>query len=238
MSQRCDRFERERLADTLDDHGRGSPDHGGPEELAAHLESCADCRADRLRYERIAHALADLGDGVQRRSDHVARVLTTAAADPSLRRAPPRLTRRAAQRIGPVLAVAAAIAVVWWLRRDRAPEAPRFAVEIVARGPRRLRSDPQWGDPQRGDRVRVTARPGAALWIYRNDRELLRACPRDCHRDGDRLVTELDLDSIGRYQIVWLSTDAVPPPTGNVERDIAAARAAGAVHELRDVDVQ
>ena len=76
------------------------------------------------------------------------------------------------------------------------------------------------------------------LWIYRNDRELLRACPRDCRRDGDRLLLEFDLDTIGHYQIVWLSTDRVPPPAGEVERDVAAARAAGAVHELRDVEVR
>lgn len=233
MSQRCGRFERERLADALDEHGRGSSDHGDPEPLAAHLESCADCRADRLRYERIAHALADLGGGVQRRSDHVDRVLAAAATNASLRRAPLQPTRRAVQRIAPLLAVAAAVAVVWWLRPDGAPGGPQFAVEIVARGSRTLR-----GDAQLGDRVRVTARPGAALWIYRNDRELLRVCPRDCRRDGDRLVTELDLDTIGHYRIVWLSTDGVPPPAGNVESDVAAARATGAVHELRDVEVQ
>jgi len=143
----------------------------------------------------------------------------------------PRRARRVGWWAGPALAFAAAVALVWWLRP--APATPRFAVEIVALGPRTQR-----GDAHLGDRLRVVARAGAAIWIYRNNRELLRVCPRDCRADGEQLRVELELDAIGRYQIVWLSSDRAPAPAGDVERDVAAARAAGAVHELRDVEVE
>jgi hypothetical protein len=122
-----------------------------------------------------------------------------------------------------------------------APTRPQLTIEIFARAeigleaprPRALR-----GDAHLGERMRITTDPGAAIWIFRNDRELLRVCPPDCRRDGDRLVAEIELDTIGRYQIVWLSTERVPVPSGDIERDIAAARAAGAKHELRDLEVQ
>ena len=228
MSERCDRFERERLADVLDEPHGGAGDAG----LAEHLDGCDDCRAARAGYERIARTLVDLGTGAERRSDHVARVLATAAAEAPSRAAPVRRARRVAWWAGPALAFAAAVALVWWLRRP-GPAAPRFALEIVARDELALR-----GDAHLGDHLRVTARPGAAIWIYRNDRELLRVCPRDCRAADGGMTVELELDAIGRYQVVWLSTDRAPLPAGDVERDVAAARATGAVHELRDIEVQ
>ena len=89
-----------------------------------------------------------------------------------------------------------------------------------------------------GVRVRVRARVGAAVWIYRNDHELLLQCPRACARDGEALAAERPLDEVARYQIVWLSTAAVPAPTGDLARDLAAATAAGATHELRELRVE
>jgi hypothetical protein len=138
---------------------------------------------------------------------------------------------------------------LWWLRRAE-PSRPQFAVEIYAPQPpvmgieagagmdidapkpRALRDEAHLGEV-----MLVTTDPGTAIWIYRNDRELLRVCPRDCGRDGDRLKAEIKLDTIGHYQIVWLSTERVPVPTGELEADVAAARAAGAKHELRDLEV-
>jgi hypothetical protein len=235
---RCDRFERERLADLLDDAAPAAD--GAAEDARTHVEGCDDCRAARARYQRIARAIAELGTGAQRRSDHVARVLASADGGPAQVAAihPFQRLRRLAPVVAP-LAIAAAVLLVWWLRRGPEPVAPQLAIEIVARGESTLRSGARPGsDARLGDRLRVTARAPAAIWIYRNDRELLRVCPRDCGRDGERLVTEVDLDAIGRYQIVWLSTDQVPLPVGDVERDVAAGRAAGAVHELHELDVR
>ena len=201
-------------------------------ELAAHLQTCATCLARRATYQRLLLAMRDVEVGAQRRPDHVARAL--AAARSQAASAPSMPTWRRPLRVAaPLLAVAAAVALGLWLRRDPPPAPPRFSVVVVAQGKTVLR-----GDAQLGELLRVTARAGAAIWIYRDDRALLLSCPRECRRQGDQLIGELVLDTIGRYQIVWLSTDRVPSPTGNLERDVAAARGVGAAHELRDLEVQ
>lgn len=214
----------------------------------AHVESCAECRAALADYRRLTGALAELAAGARRRPDHVARALAAAAATTTTATGDgaPTTTTGGAPRVGgsrrsvlvaaPLMALAAGIALVWWLRRGPAPQEapPRFAFEVVAQKGRPVLR----GDAQLGDILRVTAPAGSAAWIYRNDRELLLVCPRDCRREGARLTGEVALDAIGRYQLVWLSTDRIPPPTGELELDVASARAAGASHELRDLEVQ
>lgn len=218
MSAPCDRFEREHLAELLDLDSLDA-------EARAHLESCTVCRSRREAYERLARAMREIGATHERRADHVSRVL--AHVDAPRASSPWRWPRFAAPAIGLV----AAIALVWWLRRGEPP--PRFAVEVVGRTAVALR-----GDARLGERLRVQARTGAAVWVYRNDRELLLVCPRDCVRDGDTLVGEVGLDTVGRYQIVWLSSANGPLPGGELDRDVATAAAAGATHELRELLVE
>jgi hypothetical protein len=217
MSTPCDRLERAELAQLGEESA----------ELAAHLASCPSCASAGARYQRLTDALARLGDGAPRRTDHVARVLATAA--PSA--VPPRRWLRAGAAS---LALAAALALVWWLRRAAdAPPRVDIDIDIIAQAGPPLR-----GDAALHDRVEIAIARDAALWVYRNERELLLACPRDCRRDGARQLAALTLDQLGSYQVVWLSTAAVPPPAGELERDVAAARAAGARHELRELEVQ
>ncbi len=248
MSAPCDRFEREHLAELL------ALDALDP-EARAHLDRCADCGPRLAEYERIARAMREIGAAHQRRPDHLARLWARiderkriagwgprglrpwGGAEPRGIDAPPaRRPGRWPWLAAPALGLAAAVALIWWLRGgEPAPgePAPRFAVEVVSQHAVAVR-----GDARLGDRLRVRARAGAAVWIYRNDRELLLACPRDCARDGDALIGEVALDAIARYQIVWLSTASAPAPGGELERDVAAASAAGATHELREIVVE
>lgn len=225
----------------------------------AHLAGCEDCQAALAVYRRMTAAIGELSQGARRRDDHVARALATAAAAAEAKvekdkdeevaiRSPHQRWRRVAGAAALMAALAAAIALGWWLRRGAGPEelaggndggavdgaaGVRLAFEVVAKDGPALR-----GDAQLGDTLRVTAGAGMALWVYRNDRELLLVCPRDCRRQGQAWIGEVALDAVGAYQLVWLSTDAVPAPSGELERDVAAARAAGATHELRDLDVR
>jgi hypothetical protein len=214
VSAPCDRFEHEHLPDVL---VPGT-------EAAAHIESCAECRTHRDAYQRIALAMRDAGAGHVRRSDHLARLWARTDA-PSA-----KPSRRWPRFAAPAVGLAAAAALVWWLRAE---PPPRFAIEVVARTVVAIR-----GDARLGDRLRVRARVGAAVWIYRNDHELLLVCPRDCRHDGDAVMGEIVLDAIGRYQVVWWSAASGPLPTGDLERDVAAASAAGAAHELREIAVE
>lgn len=215
MSEPCQRFERELLEQL-------GADGSLVGEAAQHLATCQQCQELRRRYQRLFSALRAQGSGAPRRADHVARVLATARPRPAVRWA----------AAGAVVALAAALAL-WWRLRPGAPVEPELAVEVIAQAGPTLR-----GDAQLGDRLRVRARAGAAVWIYRNDRELLLVCPRDCKRQGDGMQGELTIDQVGRYQVVWLSPAPTLAATGELEADVAAARAEGARHQLREIEVQ
>lgn len=243
----------------------GQPGLAALLEDEAHVAGCGECQAKLAGYRRMIAAIGEVSSAAKRRPDHVARALAAAAASteaagPAEERETTRgPTRdRWARRMAPLLALAAAIALGWWLRRgveqegltrggdggavdaavDGVAEGTRFAFEIVTKDRPVLR-----GDAQLGDTLRVNVRAGSALWVYRNDRELLLVCPRDCRREGadgarGPWVGEVTLDAVGSYQLVWISTEAAPAPRGELERDVTAARAAGATHELRDLTVQ
>lgn len=215
MSEPCQRFERELLGELL-------PDGELPEQAAQHLATCETCQQERRRYQRLLQALRAQGGAAVRRTDHVARVLAAARPHPVRRWAVPCA----------VVALAAAL-VLWWRLRPVEPEVPELSVEVIAQAGPALR-----GDAQLGDRLRVRTRVGAAVWIYRNDRELLLVCPRDCQRRGQAVQGELTIDQVGRYQVVWLEPEPASVPRGELETEIAAARAAGARHQLRELEVQ
>lgn len=114
---RCERFEREGLPELLDGELVGSSGWGEAgirrSELAAHLESCAECRADRGRYQRLARAIAQLGGGAAAAPIERARAIGDHVGAP-----PTARLRVAMQRIGPLLLLAiAAIAGLFWLLR-------------------------------------------------------------------------------------------------------------------------
>lgn len=215
MSEPCQRFERELLEGLL-------PDGDLPAEAAQHLAACQTCQEQRRRYQRVLWALRAQGSETPRRTDHVARALAAARPHPTRRWLVP----------GAALALAAALAL-WWRLRPAEPALPEFSVEVVAQAGPALR-----GDAQLGDRLRVRTRPDAAVWVYRNDRELLLVCPRDCQRRGEAVEGELTIDQVGRYQVVWLAPAPAAEARGQMEADVAAARAAGARYQLREIEVQ
>jgi anti-sigma factor RsiW len=112
--RRCGRFEREGLSDLLDgDLGSSSSQTGSGRRaaLAAHLEGCADCRADHAKYRRLAGAIARLGHGEQA-PDPAERVLAIVerGLPPPERRLP-----RAALVVGLLAAIASVSALLWLL---------------------------------------------------------------------------------------------------------------------------
>lgn len=215
MSEPCQRFEREFL-EAL------AADGGLPDEAAQHVATCQECQEQRRRYQRLLSALHAQGSDAPRRTDHVARVLAASRPSPVRRWA----------AAGAVVALAAALAL-WWRLRPSESIVPELAVEVIAQAGPTLR-----GDARLGDRLQVRARAGAAVWIYRNDHELLLVCPRDCQQEHGVVQGEVTIDQVGSYQVVWLSPAPALEATGQLEADIAAARAAGARHQLREFEVQ
>jgi hypothetical protein len=217
----CDRFAREGLL-CLE---RGLP-------LAAHFDDCPECRAAREQHERLRAGITGLSGTHTGRADWQARVW----AGRDRRRA--RRARRWLWLMAP--AVAAAAAVLFFMGRS-GPDGPilSYTIQRGDQGATSLRSD----HVQPGDTLVVRAVAGdarAELRLYRADRALVLRCSEEppCARRGDLLLASVPMDERGRYQIVFLRADRPPPePTGELDRDIAAARRAGATVELRELDV-
>jgi hypothetical protein len=193
------------------------------------VPGCPDCRA----HERIAAALPEVGADLSPRPGWEARVLAAVTA-------PERRVRW--WWIAAPAALAAAAALVLWLGRDRGPSGPR-PLEVALT----VRRD---GPPVRattaavGDVVGIEARGGRghrAVWVYRDDRELVLRCPggATCAIGAGGITAELRVERAGRYAVVLLAADQpLPAPTGRLDDDLAAAAAAGATRQLSELDVR
>ena len=128
----------------------------------------------------------------------------------------------------PAFAGAATIAlVILW---PRAPKPPPLALSLSLEhgGPivRGTTAHP-------GDVLHASATGGdyRAVWIYRNDTELVVACPTS--------TCSATLAAVGDYSVVALSASApLAAPTGKLDADVAAASRAGATYQIEPVLVR
>ena len=169
---------------------------------------------------RLEDELAKLGEAHEPKPGWQARVLAaTSPATPARR---PRWWWFAL----PALAVAAIVAIVIGTRKPAEPDVLALAIDLrsgsaVVRGT----------SAKVGDVVHATASGGRhrAVWIYRDDRVLVLACPgapAGCVARDGTLSGEVTLDAPGRYTVIALDGDApLPPPTGSLDGDLAAAHA-------------
>ena len=138
-----------------------------------------------------------------------------------------RARKRYIAAVTALAAAAAAVLILWTLRRPQS--APRVAVvepalalsvvhgDAVVRGTAALA----------GDRVAI-ATPGL-VWIYFEDRELVKTCPSGC---------TFSLDRVGAYTVVAVNPDAVVPVAGRgFDADVSAAVALGARYKAETIRV-
>ncbi len=223
----CDRLERDDLLGHL---GEDMP----------HVAECPDCRARLAGYERLADLLA--GES--------ARPLPDGWKDRTLARIRQRKSRRRTI-VGLTTSAAAAAVVVLFVRPADVPQ-PGLVVSVTP-GPVQYRDAEEEPPPasqplpaHKGDILKASSpRADAAhfeLRVYREAREVMVRCPGDgaptC-KVGDVIELSWPLPSLGSYQVLWLaSSSPLPPPSGDFDADVRAAREAGAeVKEGRPVDV-
>lgn len=135
-------------------------------------------------------------------------------------------------------ALAAAAALVLWVKRPDPGLSPQLLVEVSDSGrrPERSSSDPSGAGETRGavgSTLRISAQsqaPHRALWIYRGDKHLVLACPgQGCTVSDDAITAELVVPLAGEYQVVALwSQQPIPTPVGQRDADLGAAERAGA----------
>jgi hypothetical protein len=139
----------------------------------------------------------------------------------------------------PALALASAVMLAAPPAR---PHELELAVAREAHGPTMRGSDTRGDSAHVGDHLIATATGGAgtpAIWIYRNEHELVARCPGGPSCAARGLAANLELTSLGLYTIVALSSPTpLPEPHGSYDADLAAAGAAGATIRTREFDVR
>jgi hypothetical protein len=232
----CERYWREGIVFVE----RGEPD--------PHRDGCADCRRQHIARQQLVRAIPLVG-AVPDDSDWQARVWRQIARDAmaSAGRAGVRGWRWS---LGG--AFAAACAALWLVVRppgepaglvadddqvahlDSADKLPR--IEIIS-GPVAKRS----ASARAGDRVRISARLGDDVRVYRADRLVMRCTAAmrtdDCGRSDRGIVAETALRTSGEYQLVVIKTRSVEP-VGSLDSDLAAVRAAGGDYDLKELSIR
>jgi hypothetical protein len=137
----------------------------------------------------------------------------------------------------PAMAVMAAIAIVLTIPHARPEDPFAIQVSVVSVGP-----TVRGSSAHAGDRVHASATGGGrhrAIWVYRNDRELVLACPGgpSCGSTLGATTAELTLPSVGSYLFVAVtSASPIPAPSGSYDADRAAAEQAGAQIQRSKLD--
>jgi hypothetical protein len=199
-------------------------------EVDPHLDDCVVCRGLRTRHRALAHALRQVGEERRPPPDWQSHVWARIDRDEA------SVRQRRTTRLTAVAAfVAAAAALVLWLRAGYAPE-PAPTIEIVA-GETAMRATMA----RVGDSIRVRIGRGSAVWLYREDRVLVDRCDASsrgarCLMHATGLALESRLAAPGRYQIVVVPQGA-PAPSGTLDRDVAAVAADGKAFQLTELDV-
>lgn len=133
-------------------------------------------------------------------------------------------------------------------RYQTSPTPPTVAIRRVFE--RQVTRGGDGPDGAAGDRFRVSTRGPStyrAIWLYREEGELVAACPghpscRDVGRnffaDGE-LSLELTLDQVGLYLAVAIAADhPLPTPRGVYDADLATAHESGAETRQEILHVQ
>jgi hypothetical protein len=235
--------------------GELAPDQA--DEFRDHLGGCERCQRvllGRMQEDLAAHVdVVDL-HRVDTRPSAPPDVITPARNDVTPIRAPTRRggLRRTVIYMGPALAAAAAAVTLWFphtqavgfaasIEFDRAPSTKRDHVGGSPSASPSALTRVHSAEVHDVVKLQVQGARHQAIWVYRDDRELLLSCPGDdaqCITAHGDLAIRYRLPTSGRFTIISLgSSDAIPPPQPSYEEAIVAARTAGASYRLDDINV-
>jgi hypothetical protein len=228
---------------------RGEPD--------PHRAGCADCRTAHAARCELVDVLPLIGARGRDDDQWQAGVWNQIARDRS---------RRQAWRCAGGALAAAVATTVFWLAIDRGreqpapladapavridrdaavapPDAPKKLAQIeIISGPVAMRST----SARVGDRVRISARTGDEVRVYRDDRLMLRCSAAisaaGCIRGPAGVVGEATLATAGPYQLVVIEAASLPAevlePTGSLSKDLAALVPVDGLYQLTDLYVR
>jgi hypothetical protein len=231
----CDRFETEGLSHFL----AGEP-------LDAHFQTCADCRAVQSSYQTIVAALGHARTAYAPPGAWEARVWAQIRNDEAGHTQ--AAGRWAFLRWG-AGAIAVAAVAVFVVQSSGGPSSLELATTLAHGDGPVVRGGPSVGGPV------LSAPPGTVLElsakiprknkvsdlrVYRGSNELIFQCATSpaCSRSRDGIEAKVTLDKPGTYRTVVLVSEGVlPPATGDLDADYAAALRAGAARESPPIEV-
>jgi len=217
---------------------RGEPD--------PHREGCVECRRAHAARHELVRAIAYADPAPRGDSDWQARVWQQIAGAGRTAVKPPRASRWW-WSLGPAFALCAVL-VLWQGRRSHesptgmtlshvassSDSLPR--IEIIS-GPVVKRSTLA----RVGDRVRISARPGDDIRVYRAEHLVLRctakASSADCSNSDQSIVAETAFTTAGEYQLVVIK-GMVIEPVGSLSADLAPVIEAGGDPQLTDLSIR
>jgi hypothetical protein len=234
----CDRFEAEGLARFV-----------AGERLDPHFGTCPDCLQARTSYQAIVQTLGHARTAYAPSGDWETRVWARIRrnGDPATaaRMAGPRW---AFVRWGAGAVAVAAVAVLV-VQSSGGPAALELTTTLGHGSGPAVRGAPSSGGPvlsaAPGDLLELSARiprrnKVSDLRVYRGNDELVFQCSTSpaCTRTRDGIEARVTLDKPGTYRtMVLVSENTLPPSTGNLDADYAAALRAGTAHESPPIEV-
>lgn len=208
---RCDRYWREGIVLVE----RGQPD--------PHSDGCSDCGRAHAARRALVELLPLVGAGRTGDPHWQAKVWQRIERERS------HAARRWSWQLDSALVLACSVAFCIGLRRPR-PDEKHAEVEIV-RNAAVMRAT----DPHVGDHLRVMARPGADVWIYRAERLVLQCragqLSESCAVDSGGMIVEIELSTPATYHVIVVDNMA-SRPRGTLDKDRAALESAGVDYKL------
>jgi hypothetical protein len=217
-------------------------EHG---EADAHRETCVDCRRAHAARHELVRAIPMSNAPPRGESDWQARVWQQIAVEGKIR-PPAPTTSRWWWSLAPAFA-ACIVLFVGYRNLQREPD--RFAelrplaanyssprIEIIS-GPVVKRST----SARVGDRVRISARAGDDVRLYRAERLVMRCTAKapsaECTRTDHGIVAETALAAPGDYQLVVIE-GMVIEPVGSLSSDLAPVIKAGGDPQITDLSIR
>lgn len=232
------------------------------EQADPHRVSCADCRRAHAARHELVHALPMIGGLDSGDPQWQVRVWRQIARERSM---------RTMWRCATGALVAACATTLFWLMvghssgdgadhpaataiashepvrpsQTVAADAPASTITVadslpwieIISGPVAMRS----ATAHVGDRVRISARSGDEIRVYRAEKLMLQCNAATtsavCLRSAGGLVAETALASAGDYQLVVIKAGAVAS-VGSLATDLAAIVKAGGDYQLNDLSIR
>jgi hypothetical protein len=213
------------------------------DEVDPHRETCVDCRRAHAARHELVRAIPMSNAPPRGESDWQARVWQQIAVE-GKRRPPAPSKPRWLWSLAPAFAACAVLLVGYRMRLHApGPETTHIVasysvprIEIIS-GPVVKRST----SARVGDRVRISARMGDDVRLYRAERLVMRCTAKapsaQCTHTDHGIVAETAFDTPGDYQLVVIE-GMVVEPVDSLSADVAAVIKAGGDPQLTDLSIR